>query len=72
MTQNDQSRVDLRMDGIFEGLFENGILKCLPLAFGLSLEEVIACVRNRQPSVEIMRLKVLGKVEVLSSSEHLV
>ena len=37
----------------------------------LSLEEVIAYVRNRQPSVEIMGLKVLGKVEVLSSSEHL-
>lgn len=37
----------------------------------LSLEEVIAYVRNRQPSLEIMGLKVLGKVEVLSSSEHL-
>ncbi|MGC9198058.1 MAG: hypothetical protein ACP5E5_03865 [Acidobacteriaceae bacterium] len=37
----------------------------------LSLEEVIACVRNRQPVVEIMGLKVLGKVEVLSRSEHL-
>ena len=37
----------------------------------LSLEEVIAYVRNRQPGVEIMGLKVLGKVEVLSSSEHL-
>jgi hypothetical protein len=38
----------------------------------LSLEEVIAYMRNRQPSVEIMELKVLGKVQVLSSSEHLV
>lgn len=37
----------------------------------LSLEEVIAYVRRRQPAVEIMGLKVLGKVEVLSSSEHL-
>lgn len=37
----------------------------------LSLEEVIAYVRNRQPSVEIMELKVLGKVQVLSSSEYL-
>ena len=37
----------------------------------LSLEEVIAYVRNRQPSVEIMGLRVLGKVQVLSSSEHL-
>lgn len=37
----------------------------------LSLEEVIAYVRKRQPSVEIVELKVLGKVQVLSSSEHL-
>jgi hypothetical protein len=37
----------------------------------LSLEEVIAYVRNRQPAVEIMELKVLGQVQVLSSSEHL-
>jgi hypothetical protein len=37
----------------------------------LSIEEVIAYVRNRQPSVEILELKVLGKVQVLSSSEHL-
>ena len=37
----------------------------------LSLEEVIAYVRRRQPDVEIMELKVLGKVQVLSSSEHL-
>lgn len=37
----------------------------------LSMEEVIAYVRRRQPSTEIMELKVLGKVQVLSSSEHL-
>ncbi len=37
----------------------------------LSLEEVIAYVRNRQPTVEIVELKVLGKVQVLSSSENL-
>ena len=37
----------------------------------LSLEEVIAYVRNRQPAVEIVELKVLGKVQVLSSSENL-
>ena len=37
----------------------------------LSLEEVIAYVRNRQPAVEIVELKVFGKVQVLSSSEHL-
>jgi len=37
----------------------------------LSLEEVIAYLRNRQPAVEITELKILGKVQVLSSSEHL-
>ena len=37
----------------------------------LSMEEVIAYVRGRQPSIEIMELRVLGKVQVLSSSEHL-
>lgn len=37
----------------------------------LSLEEVIAYVRSRQPAVEIVELEVLGKVQVLSSSEHL-
>lgn len=38
---------------------------------GLSMEEVIAYVRRRQPSIEIIGLKVLGRVQVLSSSEHL-
>lgn len=37
----------------------------------LGIEEVIAYVRTRQPGSEIMELKVLGKVQVLSSSEHL-
>jgi hypothetical protein len=37
----------------------------------LSMEEVIAYVRSRQPSIEIIELKVLGQVQVLSSSEHL-
>ncbi len=37
----------------------------------LSMEEVIAYVRNRQPAVEIVELKVLGMVQVLSCSEHL-
>ncbi len=37
----------------------------------LSIEEVIAYVQTRQQSSEIMELKVLGKVQVLSSSEHL-
>ena len=37
----------------------------------LSLEEVIAYVRRHQESTEIVELKVLGKVQVLSSSEHL-
>ena len=37
----------------------------------LSLEEVIAYVRRHQESTEIVELKVLGKVEVLSSSGYL-
>jgi hypothetical protein len=37
----------------------------------LSMEEVLAYVRTRQPGIEIMEMKVLGKVQVLSSSEHL-
>ena len=37
----------------------------------LSIEEVIAYMRTRQPGWEIMELKVLGKVQVLSSSEHM-
>jgi hypothetical protein len=37
----------------------------------LSMEEVIAYVRGRQPSVEIKEVKVLGKAQVLSRSEHL-
>jgi hypothetical protein len=37
----------------------------------LSIEEVIAYARTRQPGSEITELKVLGKVQVLSSSEHL-
>jgi hypothetical protein len=37
----------------------------------LSIEEVIAYVQTRQSSIEIIELKVLGQVQVLSSSEHL-
>lgn len=37
----------------------------------LSIEEVLAYMRSRQPGLEIMELKALGKVQVLSSSEHL-
>lgn len=37
----------------------------------LSIEEVLAYLRNRQPSFEVVELKVLGKVQVLSSSENL-
>lgn len=37
----------------------------------LSMEEVLAYVRGRQPSIEILELRVLGKVQVLSSSENL-
>jgi hypothetical protein len=37
----------------------------------LSMEEVIAYLRRLQPDVEIVELRILGKVQVLSSSEHL-
>lgn len=37
----------------------------------LSMEEVLAYVRGRQPSVEVLELKVIGKLQVLSSSENL-
>lgn len=37
----------------------------------LSLEEGIAYVRRRQQNAEILELKVLGKVQMLFSSEHL-
>lgn len=37
----------------------------------LTIEEVIAHVRTRQPCLEIVELKILGSVRVLSSSEHL-
>ena len=37
----------------------------------LSIEEVFAYLRNRRPEFEVVELKVLGKVQVLSSSENL-
>jgi hypothetical protein len=37
----------------------------------LSIEEVIAYLRTRQPNFEVTELRVLGKVQVLSSSENL-
>jgi hypothetical protein len=50
---------------------DQSAVSCTELFAALSVEEVLAYVRGRQPSVEIMELKVLGKVEVLSSSENL-
>jgi hypothetical protein len=50
---------------------ENTTVVSTEMFAALSIEEVIAYVRTRQPSVEIMELKVLGQVQVLSSSEHL-
>lgn len=37
----------------------------------LSIEEVLAYLRNRRPEFEVVELKVLGKVQVLSASENL-
>ena len=49
----------------------NGAAVSTEMFAALSIEEVIAYVRGRQSGSEIMELKVLGKVQVLSSSEHL-
>jgi hypothetical protein len=38
---------------------------------GLSLEETIRYMRARHPSFEIAEVKVVGIIQVLSSSEHL-
>ena len=56
-----------------EGVAEDGTAATASTEMfaALSLEEVIAYARRRQPSVEIIELKVLGMVQVLSSSEHL-
>jgi hypothetical protein len=45
---------------------------CTEMLAALSIEEVIAYMRNRRSDFEIVELKILGKVQVLSSSEHLV
>lgn len=37
----------------------------------LTLEEVVSYIRRRQPNLEIVEVKVSGRVQVLSSSEHL-
>lgn len=52
---------------------EDGTAEPTPVELfaALSMEEVIAYVRRRQTGIEPVELKVLGKVQVLSSSEHL-
>ena len=49
----------------------NATTEATEMYAALSMEEVIAYVRRRQPSIEIVGLKVLGKVQVLSASENL-
>lgn len=44
---------------------------CTEMFAALSMEEVMAHVRRRQTNIEIVELKLLGKVQVLSSSENL-
>ena len=69
---SDRPRRALLVELKGEKVAEDGSMTTATEIFGaLSMEEVIAYVRNRQPSVEIIALKVLGKVQVLSSSEHL-
>lgn len=71
--RSDQSHRALLIELKSERVAEDGseAADSTEIFAALSLEEVIAYVRNRQPSVEIVELKVLGKVQVLSSSEHL-
>ena len=46
--------------------------KPIEMFAALSIEEVNIYVQTRQPAVEIMELKVHGKVLVLSTSERLI
>jgi hypothetical protein len=70
---SDHSRRSLLVELKGEKIAEDGstTTSSTEIFAALSMEEVIAYVRNRQPSVEIMELRVLGRVQVLSSSEHL-
>lgn len=69
---SDHSRRALLVELKGEKIAEDGTTTSSTEIFAaLSIEEVIAYVRNRQPSIEIIELKVLGQVQVLSSSEHL-
>ena len=38
---------------------------------GLSLEEIIHYVRTGHSDLEMTEIKVVGQIEILSSSEHL-
>ena len=70
---SDQLRRALLFEFKGERTREDGVAEPAPaeLFAALSMEEVIAYLRRHQPNVEIIELKVLGKVQVLSSSEHL-
>ncbi|MBB6146727.1 hypothetical protein HNQ77_004708 [Silvibacterium bohemicum] len=70
---SDHSRRALLVELKGEKIAEDGdtTTSSTEIFAALSLEEVIAYVRSRQPSIEITELKVLGQVQVLSSSEHL-
>ena len=73
-TSSDHPRRSLLVELKGEKVAEDGstTTSSTEIFAALSMEEVIAYVRNRQPGVEIVELKVLGRVQVLSSSEHLV
>jgi len=70
---SDQPRRALLLELKGERAEEDGgvVTTSTEIFAALSMEEVIAYVRTRQPAAEIIELKVRGKVQVLSSSEHL-
>jgi len=72
-TSSDHPRRSLLVELKGEKVAEDGstTTSSTEIFAALSMEEVIAYVRSRQPSIEIIELKVLGQVQVLSSSEHL-
>lgn len=69
----DQPRRAFLFEFKGERTTEGGAAEPTPaeLFAALSMEEVVAYVRRHQMGVEPMELKVLGKVQVLSDSEHL-
>lgn len=61
----------IELKGKMDSGDENAAPASTEMFAALSIEEVLAYLRNRRPGFEVIELKVLGKVQVLSSSENL-